>query len=296
EAWESLPMDREMIPQLDIGSGTFGDLEGDRRVVNGDLSARVASVMDLTAKKLIVTEEAILNHATLIGQTVVDDINVQGKLIGTDGVFTGTVDFANVNVTGTQIVNKIAANSIEASKIKGGDFTGTTFFGGAFYGGRFATSNEPCTDGGVQIDAQYGLRGWAAGSDWRDTTFQMSPVDGSLQLAANSYFTDPTSGDGLIISPSTSRGNAALFFGRNKSVNADQAAIWRISYSTARDQLMLRGGNGAGITALGSNHLLNGRTEIGGNLVVYNDVHAYGRIDVDGAFAIKGNGGIDGHL
>src|SRR5699024_5011083 len=188
EAWESLPMDREMIPQLDIGSGTFGDLEGDRLVVNGDLSARVASVMDLTAKKLIVTEETILNHATLIGKTVVDDINVQGKLIGTDGVFTGTVDFANVNVTGTQIVNNLGANSISADKISGGDFTGKTFFGGAFYGGRFATSNEPFTDGGVQIDAQYGLRGWAAGSDWRDTTFQMSPVDGSLQLAANSYF------------------------------------------------------------------------------------------------------------
>src|SRR5699024_6716681 len=235
-----------------------------------------------------VTEETILNHATLIGKTVVDDINVQGKLIGTDGVFTGTVDFANINVTGTQIVNKLAANSIEASKIKGGDFTGKTFFGGAFYGGRFATSNEPFTDGGVQIDAQYGLRGWAAGSDWRDTTFQMSPVDGSLQLAANSYFTDPTSGDGLIISPATSRGNAALFFGRTKSVNANQAQIWRNASSTARDQLMLRGGNGAGITVLGRNASSNfeGNLSAGGNVDLgssSNPTTVYGNLNILGS-------------
>src|SRR5699024_7308317 len=127
-----------------------GAITTPKLTVTEDMSAAIVNAMSVSTKKLIVTEETILNHATLIGKTVVDDINVQGKLIGTDGVFTGTVDFANVNVTGTQIVNKIAANSIEASKIKVGDFTGKTFFGGAFYGGRFATSNEPFTDGGVQ--------------------------------------------------------------------------------------------------------------------------------------------------
>ena len=49
------------------------------------LIVRQVQSMSLQTKQLIVTEEAILNHATLIGQTVVDDINVQGKLIGTDG-------------------------------------------------------------------------------------------------------------------------------------------------------------------------------------------------------------------
>ena len=86
------------------------------------LIVRQVQSMSIATKKLIVTEETILNHATLIGQTVVDDINVQGKLIGTDGVFTGTVDFANVNVTGTQIVNKLGAKSISADKIEGGSF------------------------------------------------------------------------------------------------------------------------------------------------------------------------------
>ena len=87
------------------------------------LVARQVQSMSVATKKLIVTDEAILNHATRIGQTVVDDINVQGKLIGRDGVFTGTVDFENVNVTGTQLVNKLGANSIDAAKISGGSFS-----------------------------------------------------------------------------------------------------------------------------------------------------------------------------
>src|SRR5699024_4688753 len=105
-AWQALDMSAEMIPVLDIGSATVGDLTGDRINVTGTLSANIVDAMDVATKKLVVSEEAILNHATLIGQTVVDDINVQGKLIGTDGVFTGTVDFENVNVTGLQLVEK----------------------------------------------------------------------------------------------------------------------------------------------------------------------------------------------
>src|SRR5699024_10204419 len=72
-----------------------GAITTPKLTVTEDMSAAIVNAMSVNTKKLVVTEEAILNHATLIGQTVVDDINVQGKLIGTDGVFTGTVDFAN---------------------------------------------------------------------------------------------------------------------------------------------------------------------------------------------------------
>ena len=120
EAWEAMPLDRELIPAVDIGTGTFGDLEGERLTVNDTLSARVVQAMSGEMKKLVVTEEAILNHATLIGQTVVDDINVQGKLIGTDGVFTGTVDFANVNVTGELLADRIKGKTIEGVELIGG--------------------------------------------------------------------------------------------------------------------------------------------------------------------------------
>ena len=120
EAWETMPLDRELIPAVDIGTGTFGDLEGERLTVNDTLSARVVQAMSGEMKKLVVTEEAILNHATLIGQTVVDDINVQGKLIGTDGVFTGTVDFANINVTGELLADRIKGKTIEGVELIGG--------------------------------------------------------------------------------------------------------------------------------------------------------------------------------
>ena len=86
------------------------------------LTARIVQSMSVATKKLVVTEEAILNHATLIGQTVVDDINVQGKLIGTDGVFTGTVDFENINVTDEVLASRISGEHIYGTVIEGGLF------------------------------------------------------------------------------------------------------------------------------------------------------------------------------
>ena len=131
--WEEMPLDTTLIPLLDIGSGTFGDLEGSRLTVNDLLAARIVQAMDLETKKLVVTEQAILNHATLIGQTVVDDINVQGKLIGRDGTFTGTVDFENVNVTGELLANEISGEHIYGTVIEGGEVrTGTDETRGKF--------------------------------------------------------------------------------------------------------------------------------------------------------------------
>lgn len=119
--WEEMPLDATLIPVLDIGSGTFGDLEGARLVVDDTLSARVVQAMSAEAKELVVTESAVLNHVTAIGQTVVDDINVQGKLIGTDGVFTGTVDFANINVTDEILAARISGEYLYGTVIEGGE-------------------------------------------------------------------------------------------------------------------------------------------------------------------------------
>ena len=131
--WEEMPLDAALIPVLDIGSGTFGDLTGARLVVDDTLAARVVQAMSAEVKELVVTEQAILNHATLIGQTVVDDINVQGKLVGTDGVFTGTVDFANVNVTGELLANEISGEHVYGTVIEGGEIrTGSDETRGSF--------------------------------------------------------------------------------------------------------------------------------------------------------------------
>lgn len=88
-------------------------------------SGRLATSMTDVARHLIVTDSAILNHATLIGQTVVDDINVQGKLIGKDGVFTGTVDFENVNVTDQVLASRISGEHIYGTVVEGGEIRTT---------------------------------------------------------------------------------------------------------------------------------------------------------------------------
>ena len=90
-----------------------------------ETSERLATSMTDVARHLIVTDSAILNHATLIGQTVVDDINVQGKLIGKDGVFTGTVDFENINVSDQVLAERLAGEHIYGTVIEGGEIRTT---------------------------------------------------------------------------------------------------------------------------------------------------------------------------
>ena len=217
-------------------------------------SRRLATAMEDVTRKLIVTESAILNHATLIGDTVVDNINVQGKLIGTDGVFTGTVDFANVNVTGTQIVNKLAANSISADKISGGSFEGnqftggtfegTAFRGGSFVGGIYATHPNPDQVGGVMIDDNWGIRGWDSDGN---RVFWLSRNTGTLRQSATTYLTDPATGDGLVLAPRSVEGSSYIYFSAGGTTAGSQAAIWRQSYSNGDEPLMMRGAQGGGV-------------------------------------------------
>src|SRR5699024_3166432 len=233
-----------------------GAITTPKLTVTEDMSAAIVNAMSVSTKQLIVTEETILNHATLIGKTVVDDINVQGKLIGTDGVFTGTVDFANVNVTGTQIVNKLGAHSISADKISGGSFSGETFFGGVFKGAEFQSPADPRWNGGIAIDPKNGLRGWG-GHD--NLTFQLSPVDGSVSLSANLRALN-SSNQGVVLVPQTgTHGNAALIFTDDGGLGADTAAVWRATYSGAREPLNLRGAHGGGVR-------IHGNLLIGGNI------------------------------
>ena len=98
-----------------------GSITTEKITFTEELSGEVANFMSTESKKLVVSEEAILNHATLIGQTVVDDINVAGKLIGTDGVFTGTVDFANINVTDEVLADRISGQHIYGTIVEGGE-------------------------------------------------------------------------------------------------------------------------------------------------------------------------------
>ena len=99
----------------------------------GDLAgaqARIDTALDAEGH---IREDEILRNATLLGETVVEQINVTDKLVGTDGVFTGTVDFANVNVTGELLANEISGEHIYGTVIEGGEVrTGTDASRGRF--------------------------------------------------------------------------------------------------------------------------------------------------------------------
>lgn len=98
-----------------------GAVTTSKLAVTEDMSAAIVNAMSVNAKEAVITEGLTANAATLIGQTVVDDINVQGKLVGTDGVFTGTVDFENVNVTGELLANEISGERIYGTVLEGGE-------------------------------------------------------------------------------------------------------------------------------------------------------------------------------
>lgn len=86
-----------------------GAVTTSKLTVTDTMAAKLVEAMSTVTKRLIVTEDAVLQHVAILGQTVVEDINVHGKLVGTDGVFTGTVDFENVNVTGEVLADMIMA-------------------------------------------------------------------------------------------------------------------------------------------------------------------------------------------
>ena len=99
-----------------------GAITTPKLTVTGEMSAAIVDAMEVETKKLVVTEDTVLNHVTALGTTIVDDINVQGKLIGTDGVFTGTVDFENINVTDEVLASRISGEHIYGTVIEGGLF------------------------------------------------------------------------------------------------------------------------------------------------------------------------------
>ena len=89
----------------------------DRLVVNADLAARVVNAMDATVKRLVVTEDALLNNATFLGSMVADQLNVTKKLVARDAIVNGTLDVAQLNVTSAMSAEIVKAMSVEAKKL-----------------------------------------------------------------------------------------------------------------------------------------------------------------------------------
>lgn len=79
--------------------GQFVQVKAQNVEVTRDFSARVVNAMDAALQKLVVSREAILNHSTLLGTTVAEQLNVTKLLKGRDAILDGTVDVNQLNVT-----------------------------------------------------------------------------------------------------------------------------------------------------------------------------------------------------
>ena len=104
--------------------------------------ARIDTALDAEGH---IREDEILRNATLLGETVVEQINVTDKLIGKDGVFTGTVDFENINVTDQVLASRISGEHIYGTVIEGGEIRTTDGLPG-----QVILSDEGYVDAGSQ--------------------------------------------------------------------------------------------------------------------------------------------------
>lgn len=97
--------------------GTFVKVNAENITVTSELAARIVNVMDLTAKKLVVSEEALLANATFLGVTIAEELNFTKLLRGRDAIIDGTLDVAQLNVTGAMAAEIVNAMDLNAKKL-----------------------------------------------------------------------------------------------------------------------------------------------------------------------------------
>ena len=125
--WVESKLEDRLIANLDAGKITAGTLDSarigarsitaEKVLVDDELAARVVKAMSVSSKRLVVTEEALLNHASLLGETVAERLNVTGVLRGRDAILSGTVDVGQLNVTGRMASEIIQAMDAEAKRL-----------------------------------------------------------------------------------------------------------------------------------------------------------------------------------
>lgn len=97
--------------------GSFVKVNAENVTVTSELSARVVNAMTAQVKNLVVTESAILQHTTLLGETVAEQLNVTKKLVARDAIVDGTLDVAQLNVTEAMSAQIVSAMSLESKKL-----------------------------------------------------------------------------------------------------------------------------------------------------------------------------------
>lgn len=110
----TLPFRRDIDAVRELASAP---VTVDRLVITEELAARVVNAMTAQVKNLVVTESAILQHTTLLGETVAEQLNVTKTLVARDAIVDGTLDVAQLNVTGDMAAQMVSAMSLESKKL-----------------------------------------------------------------------------------------------------------------------------------------------------------------------------------
>ena len=97
--------------------GDFVKVQAINVEVTQSLATRVVNSMTANTKNLVVTESAILQHTTLLGTTVADQLNVRKLISGRDAILSGTLDVAQLNVTGEMSAEIARFMDAEARKL-----------------------------------------------------------------------------------------------------------------------------------------------------------------------------------
>lgn len=203
--------------------------------VTEELSARIARLMTAEIKNLVVTESAILQHSVLLGTTVAEQINLTGPLIGRDAIFDGTVDLAQLNVTGVMsaeivrmmdatakrlvvtedailnratVVQDLVTGKLISEKAEIGDLAARMVSGGLIQTSTSANRGVKINTGGIRA--------------WNGSGTQTVDINGSNNFITGRFST-ATSGQRVTMSNS---GNiAALDLYASKSTS-DHVGIW----------------------------------------------------------------------
>lgn len=78
------------------------------------LAAKVAGFLTVSAMTGVFTKSLTAQDATLLGETVAESINITGTLRGRDAILDGTLDVAQLNVTGEMSAKIISTATLQA--------------------------------------------------------------------------------------------------------------------------------------------------------------------------------------
>lgn len=215
--------------------GQFVKVQAQNVEVTEDLSTRVVNAMNTNTKNLVVTESAILQHTTLLGTTVADEINVRKLIRGRDAILSGTVDIDQLNVTGSMsaeiarfmdaearklivtedailnratVVEGLVTSELISKKANIGDLASRMITSGLM-------QTDPAANRGVKVDNN-GIRAWDdAGRQTVNLNGKANYITGTFATAEKEQRVEIKSGGSVA---------SADFFGSGNTV--DHLGVW----------------------------------------------------------------------